>query len=131
MSRPSSLPVSSQQLVLSALRHTGRPMTAYGLLETLSDRGIKSPPIVYRALDALVKAGSVHRIEAINAFVACSCHADHTHELSVLTVCRACRRVEELHKPDVMKHLAQLSALGVRLPPQAVIELPVLCEGCS
>lgn len=130
MARPSTLSAPSQELVLKALRKSKAPLTAYNLLEKLKSTGIKSPPIIYRALEALVKSGAVHPIKALNAFVACNCASDHSHALSVLTVCKGCERVEELHNHAVIDHLTKLRKMDVRLPEHAVIELPVICSSC-
>lgn len=131
MARPSSLSAPSKDLVLSALRKHKEPMTAYGLLEVLGKAGIKSPPIIYRALESLMKSGAVHKITALNAFVACNCTADHAHDLSVLTVCHDCRQVEELHDHEVIHHITKLRKMKVNIPHHATIELPVTCAACA
>jgi len=131
MARPSSLAAPSQELVLCALRKHKAPMTAYGLLDALKKTGIKSPPIIYRALAALVQQGVVHHIHALGAFVACNCSHEHTHDLSVLTVCNRCQRVDELHDHEVIHHLGKLRKMEVNLPSHAVIELPVICHACA
>ncbi len=131
MARPSSLSAPAETLVLDMLRKERQPMTAYGLLDKLKASGIKSPPIIYRALASLVEAGAVHKINELGAFVACDCHDDHSHALSVITVCGKCSKVSELHDHAVIHHLEELSGLGVRLAGGAVIELPVVCKTCA
>jgi Fur family zinc uptake transcriptional regulator len=131
MARPSTLSAPSQDLVLSALRRQKAPMTAYALLSKLKKTGIKSPPIVYRALESLMRSGAVHKVEALGAFVACNCDSDHSHALSVLAVCRDCDAVEELHDHKVIRHLGKLTKMGVALTEHAVIELPVHCAECA
>jgi Fur family transcriptional regulator, zinc uptake regulator len=131
MARPSSLPIHPRDLVLKALKKSRKPMTAYELLERLKPHGIKGPPIVYRALDALMKAGTVHRINELGAFVACDCAKDHHHALSVLTVCSDCRKVAELHDHAIIHQLENLRKHGVPLQDHAVIELPITCSACA
>lgn len=131
MARPSTLPAPSHELVLNALQSATGPQTAYNLLENLKKFGINSPPIVYRALERLVERGAVHRIQALNAFVACNCSHDHEHALSVLTVCGQCRQVHELHDHAVIDHLNGLRALNVALAERGVIELPIVCPDCQ
>jgi Fur family transcriptional regulator, zinc uptake regulator len=64
--------------VLEALHKSGKPLSAYELLDKLHKFGIKAPPTVYRALETLVERGLVHRIESLGAFVAChDMHGDH------------------------------------------------------
>ena len=131
MARPSTLSAPASELVLKVLRKSKEPMTAYALLEKLKKHGINSAPIVYRALDALMKNGSAHKIKELGAFVACDCSQDHHHALSVLTVCGDCKEVEELHDHAVIHQLENLRKSGVRLQPHAVIELPITCNACA
>lgn len=131
MARPSSLPIHPRELVLKALRKSNVPMSAYSLLEKLKPHGVSAAPIIYRALEHLTKVGSIHKIRALNAFVACDCTADHHHSLSVLTVCDGCERVTELHDHTVIHQLEALRGRGVRLAEHAVIELPITCAACA
>ena len=131
MARPSSLSEPSQDMVLKVLRKNKLPLSAYAILEKLKKSGIKSPPIVYRALENLIKNGRVHRINELNAFVACNCESDHTHDISVLTVCSTCKKVEELHDHAIIQHLGKLRQMDISLAEHAVIELPVTCAQCQ
>lgn len=131
MGRPSSLPAPAAELVLKALRTSAAPMTAYTLLETLKKSGIKSAPIIYRALEILMKEGAVHKIKELGAYVACDSTGDHKHALSVLTVCHDCHKVTELHDHAIIHQLESLRKRGVRLTEHAVIELPIICNVCA
>lgn len=131
MARPSTLPAPAEELVLKELRKSRKPMGAYNILEKVKKFGINNSPVVYRALDALVKRGEAHKINELNAFVACDCTANHKHALSVLTVCSACEKVEELHDHGVIHLLESLRKKGVQLVENAVVELPVMCSKCS
>ena len=131
MARPSTLPAPANELVLKALRKSNLPMTAYRLLEKLKKSGVKSAPIIYRALDTLMEQGVVHKIKELGAFVACNCAKSHKHALSVLTVCGGCKDVKELHDHAVIHQLEGLRKQGVRLQEHAVIELPITCNACA
>jgi len=131
MGRPSSLSAPAAELVLKVLRKSEVPMTAYTLLEKLKKSGIKSAPIIYRALESLIMNGKVHKINELGSYVACDCTADHHHDVSVLTVCTGCKRVAELHDHAVIHHLTELRQLHVNLTKTAVVELPVICENCA
>ena len=131
MARPSSLSAPASELVLKLLRKARGPLTAYELLEKLKRSGIKSAPIIYRALDVLIKEGSAHKIKELGAYVACDCAHSHDHALSVLTVCGDCHEVEELHNHSVIHQLENLRKAGVRLQKHAVIELPITCNACA
>jgi len=131
MPRPSKLSTSPQELILNTLIENEQPLSAYAILEKVVKFGIKSPPIVYRALDALMTKGKVHKINELNSFIACNCDDDHQHLLSVLTICQSCAKVGELHDHGVINHLAKLRDFDIGLTNQAVIELPITCSNCA
>lgn len=85
--------------VLELIIEDGSAVKAYDLLDRLRpDVGSPKPPTVYRALEFLSKHGLVHRVEALNAFIAC----DHSHigHLAEFFICENCARVEERHAHD-------------------------------
>ncbi len=131
MPRTSKLSSPSPELVLNILRKNAGPLSAYEVLEKARRFGIKSPPIIYRALDSLIGMGKVHKINELNSFVACNCDDDHEHSLSVLTVCQKCKRVSEIHDHAVIDHLIKLKNLDIELIKQAVIQLPIICSKCA
>ncbi|NRP75769.1 Zinc uptake regulation protein [Ensifer psoraleae] len=63
----------NQSLVLAVLQSSEQPLSAYSILDRLREHGLKAPLQIYRALDKLLDAGRVHRLESMNAFVVC-CH---------------------------------------------------------
>lgn len=131
MARPSKLPVHPRELILAALRRSKTPLSAYDLLDKLKSHGIKGPPIIYRALENLLAKGVVHKIHATGAYIACNCEENHNHELSVLTICKQCKDVRELHDHAIIHHLEKLRGMQVNLPEYAVIELPIICKRCA
>lgn len=85
--------------VLELIIQDGSAVKAYDLLDRLSpDLGSPKPPTVYRALEFLSKHGLVHRVEALNAFIACE--HDHQGHLAEFFICEACHNVEERHAHD-------------------------------
>ena len=58
--------------VLELIAAESKPVKAYDLLDRLKDEhGSAAPPTIYRALDFLMANGFVHKLESVNAFVAC------------------------------------------------------------
>ena len=114
------------ELVIKA----GQPVGAYRLLEAMQDKGTRvMPPTVYRALNFLQGKGLVHRIESLNAFVACTQH-EHEHEGQFL-ICSDCGKTEELADESVSEMLREkASAHGFTLTQQT-IELKGLCKDCA
>ena len=80
-----------RQSVFREIAASHKAIGAYEVLDRLAIRGERLAPIsVYRAIEALVAAGIVHRFESRNAFFAC--HAGHEMRQLVLA-CEACGRV--------------------------------------
>jgi len=86
-------PIPNHERVIGLLRKSPKPMTAYELLDRLRPQGITAPPTIYRALDRLIGQGRAHRLESLNAFVAC---ADPHHGAAALfSICGDCGIVQE------------------------------------
>ncbi len=115
--------------VLEIIADAPGSLKAYDLLDRLTEEHAAArPPTVYRALEFLIEQGLVHRIESLNAYVACPC-PEHAHGFQLL-ICRLCGRVEELHLDDVNAQLARHARdLGFRVERQT-IELQGYCEAC-
>jgi Fur family zinc uptake transcriptional regulator len=121
----------NQSLVFGALSRAEAPLSAYTILDQLRDDGFRAPLQVYRALEKLVETGMVHRLESLNAFVACS-HPDcESHETIAFTICETCGKVEEISDETLEPRLRQLSAESGFAVKRAVVELRGVCAGCS
>ena len=116
--------------ILAVLARSPAPMSAYAILDVLKrDRPKLAPPTIYRALSALVAQGRVHRLESINAFVACQC-GDH-HDDMILSICDMCGRVEESLAPEVMSRLSRIAGKSGFVACRHVIELRGRCAACA
>ncbi|ANF58106.1 Fur family transcriptional regulator [Halotalea alkalilenta] len=119
--------------VFELVSDTPGGLKAYELLDRLStEHASARPPTVYRALDFLMEQGLVHRIESQNAFVACPCpepRPDH-HGGFQLMICRACGRVEEMHRLEVTALMSQLVAEHGYTLERQTVELVGLCPDC-
>jgi len=85
--------------ILELVISDGGAVKAYDLLDRLKPEiGSPKPPTIYRALEFLSKLGLIHRVEALNAFIAC----DHQHDgdLAEFFICETCSSVEERHAHD-------------------------------
>ncbi|MTH95819.1 Fur family transcriptional regulator [Roseibium sp. RKSG952] len=118
-----------QAEVLDILRRRHGPVSAYDVLETLrkTHKNI-SPTTIYRALSALTKSGQVHRVESLNAFIACQCER-HQHA-SILSICEQCGSVEESVDPDLVKGLSSVICKSGFSPMRHVIEVLGTCGSC-
>jgi Fur family zinc uptake transcriptional regulator len=118
----------NQSEILSCLRNSGEPLSAYAILDRVRKSGISHPPTVYRALNDLMKKGMVHRLESRSAFVACG-HGACDGKFA-FAICRACDKVVEILLPD--KDQAMLLGLAPKeiSPEQVTVEIAGLCEDC-
>jgi Fur family zinc uptake transcriptional regulator len=115
--------------VLQLLLESEAPAKAYDLLQQLGDDGAAKPPTVYRSLDFLLEMGLAHRIESLNAFVACG-HWKHGHA-AVFLICDNCGSAGELHASDSVKKLTQdVESVKFKMR-NAVIEVRGLCAECA
>lgn len=126
MARPKA---GTDDAVLALLKESGTPLSAYQILDALRPSGVQSPPIVYRALDRLVKAGQVHRLEQSNAFFAC--HGHHHDDTVVFAVCRNCNRVEEWAVAGLDDSLSRAAALTGFSVAGRTVEVRGLCAQCA
>jgi len=121
----------NQTLVLGVLEKSHEPVSAYTILERLRDEGFRAPLQVYRALDKLLAFGKVHRLESINAFVACS-HAGHSHSggVTVFAICETCGKVNEFHDDIISERLALWQQKSDFKSEKTTIEIRGLCTKC-
>ena len=101
--------------VLEILLEQHRAMGAYDVLERLTADGYgNQPPVAYRALEFLVENGLVHRIQRLNAYLACM-HPGEAHAPAFL-ICTACDAIAEAPADAARTALArQAAALGFTL----------------
>lgn len=120
-----------QQLTLDALEAAAAPMTAYEVLDALkATRPTAAPPTAYRALTKLIALGLVHRLESLNAYVACS--GGHGDADPAFSICDDCGHVDELSDPTIAATLTQMAtaASGGFAPTKHVVELHGRCGKC-
>jgi len=121
----------NQSLVMAKLSQSNEPLSAYTILDQLRDQGFRAPLQVYRALDKLVDAGLVHRLESLNAFVACRHPACEDHEAIAFVICESCKRVSEITDTNLSKRLEHLSSKAEFSTKKATIELRGVCGNCK
>ena len=124
--------------VLGLVAAAGKPIKAYDLLEQIrvdksadgEGAGAAAPPTVYRALDFLLANGFIHKLESINAFVACH-HPNAAQHSAPFLICDGCHKAVELEDEHVVATLdAQARALGFS-PQTQTLEVHGLCAECA
>lgn len=122
----------NQSLVLGALARADGPRSAYELLDDLRDDGLRAPLQVYRALDKLLELRLAHRLESLNAFVACG--EPNVHEdggIAAFAICEKCGRVEEFCDDAVCGRLGAIAHETGFRPRRTTIEIRGLCRTCA
>jgi Fur family transcriptional regulator, zinc uptake regulator len=113
------------QLILAA----DQPIGAYALLAELQrERGKLGPPTVYRALEFLLAAKLIHKIESVSAFIACG-DVEHPHE-SQFMICDDCGATEEIRDEEIVASLHRLGEGRGFAVARQVIEARGLCPAC-
>ena len=119
--------------VLGLVADAGMPIKAYDLLDKVREgegAGAAAPPTVYRALDFLLANGFIHKLESVNAFVACH-HPNAAQHSAPFLICDACHKAVELEDEHVVATLdAQARALGFS-PQTQTLEVHGLCAECA
>jgi len=121
----------NQALVLGELESSVAPLSAYTLLDRLRGDGLRAPLQIYRALDKLMEFGLVHRLESLNAFVACCRPEGEAHGTTAFAICGKCGRVSEFASEAIEGLLAKWAAGARFRPDKTTIELRGLCAACA
>ena len=121
---------SLRRRVLTLVWDSHKPIGAYDILDKLGREGkAAAPPTVYRALDFLIEAGLVHRLDSLNAFIGCPDPA-RSHAGQFL-ICRRCRTVLEIDDPEIDKVVANKAEVLGFTSVQQMVEVQGLCANCT
>lgn len=121
-----------RRLVLEEVAGSHTAVGAYDILDRLSRKGDRrmAPISIYRALDSLVAAGIVHRLESRNAFFAC--HAPHPGDRrQIVLACETCSAVAELAGDAVFEGVAAAAAAARFAVGRALVEVLGTCGACQ
>ena len=119
--------------VLQLVADAGKPIKAYDLLERVRDgegAGAAAPPTVYRALDFLLANGFIHKLESINAFVACH-HPNATRHSVPFLICEGCNAAIELEDASIVAALDAAARSHGFAPQAQTLEVHGLCARCA
>ncbi len=120
--------------VLALVIRAAGPVGAYTLLDALkAERANAAPVTIYRALDFLMEHGLIHKIERLNAFVACAEsgeHEHHDHAVQFL-ICRQCGTVAEMEDDGISAAVSQAAGKTGFRPDHATVEVEGTCGNCA
>jgi len=116
--------------VLELLLQEHRALRAYAILELLREAGFGSqPPVAYRALDFLVEHGFAHKIEKLNAFVACA-YPGEMHSPAFM-ICRKCDAIAEAQSAPARGILGIAARASGFQIEKTMVEAEGLCPSCT
>ncbi len=120
----------NQTLVFDRLARAEGPLSAYTILDQLRGDGFRAPLQVYRALDKLLDYGLIHRLESLNAFVACAHPHCHAAGIIAFAICERCGQVNEFSDDMVAERLAHWAHDHSFTPSKTTVEIRGHCAGC-
>lgn len=115
--------------VLELLMDQHGPAKAYDLLPLIDSDKQAKPPTIYRALDFLVRMGLAHRIESMNAFVACDIGA--CARSTIFLICDNCGAAEEFDAGHALVDLTEAAKHDGFEIRRTMIEASGLCANCQ
>lgn len=118
--------------VFEEITSTLSSVGAYEVLDRLAKKGTRLAPIsVYRALDALLEAGVVHRLESKNAYFACRrLHQPRTGRRPMFLSCEKCGVVQEVDGDEIFQAI-DAAAHGAKFEPRVrFVEVSGTCQDC-
>jgi Fur family zinc uptake transcriptional regulator len=119
--------------VFEEIASTQASVGAYEVLDRLAKKGTRLAPIsVYRALDALLEAGVVHRLESKNAYFACGrLHKAPTGRRPIFLSCEKCGTVQEVDGDHIFQAIDE-AAHGAKFEPRVrFVEVSGTCQECA
>ena len=121
-----------RQDVFQEIAATYTSIGAYDILARLAERGIRLAPIsVYRAIDALLEAGVIHRLESKNAYFACR-RLDHAMgRRPIFLSCEKCNTVQEVDSEGIFDTIDNLARNADFQPRVKFVEVSGLCRSCA
>ena len=123
----------NEAVVYHELVREGCALTAYELLDSVRHSGIRSPTQVYRALERLAERRLVHRVESMNAFIACThAHDDDPYPQAVaFAICNKCGSVTEIDLSTIDQDLGDCAAKSGFKIDHSFFELHGKCRNCN
>ena len=121
----------NQRIVLDIVEKAKGPLKAYSILFNVQKKGINAPQQIYRALDKLIEAGKIHKIESKNAFVACKNSNCEVSKATAFSICESCEIVDEISDTKLSKYLSKFNNKKGMKFKRFNLEFFGLCKKCK
>ncbi|MDN2483325.1 Fur family transcriptional regulator [Vibrio agarivorans] len=124
-----------RQLILKALVHADRALSAYDLVDYSQHHFSQSiqPMSVYRVLDFLESEHFAHKLKASNKYIACS-HilCDHAHGIPQILICSKCNKIsEQTVDPELLESIQTHAKQQGFIISSPQLELNGICRDCA
>ncbi len=120
---------SPRDEVMEIVKSSQKPIGAYTILEKFKKKHPNAAPLtIYRALEYLQKNHLVHRIEKLNAYVAC-CYG-HGCAAQFL-VCSTCGTATEIEMQAFDNQIGKVARQYGFKVEQSILELVGTCSTCA
>ena len=120
---------NNSEILFKYLKDRAVPLTAYELLDGLRSKGMVAPTTIYRALEKLLEAGRIHKIESLNAWTVCC--ENHNKKTAIFEICDDCGNVTEHLDTSFTESIKKLSKRTGFLPNKPIFEIHGQCANCS
>jgi Fur family transcriptional regulator, zinc uptake regulator len=115
----------TRRKVLAIIWSDHKALTA---AEVMAALGNNQPPVTYRALEFLHKAGLIHHVASLNAYIGCP-HPEHPHQ-SQLLICDSCHTVTEVSYPKLEAQLENMAKHHAFTVKEQHVEMLGRCADC-
>lgn len=113
-------------LVISLLKKSNRPLTAYELADRSSEQGtVINPAQIYRVLERLIIAKRVQRIELLSAYML------RQGEVPGFMVCRCCRSVQSFPLGAMLQAAERICRSRTFRLSRTIVESWGICAECN
>lgn len=119
--------------VLEEVAASHHAIGAYEILERLArkEETRLAPISVYRALEALLEMGVVHRLESRNAYFACHTPHGQNGTRQIVLACERCATVAEVAAPAAFDAIDGAAHTAGFRTSRALVEVVGLCASCA
>ena len=122
-----------RKCVYDTIVNENGPIKAYDIIERLRDADLKlTPATIYRSLDYHIEKGLIHKINALNAFVSCTCdNHNHEHKTSLMLICSKCHRAQEILDSELCDSIHEHIFKHGMVLEHNCIEIQGICSDCQ
>ena len=121
--------MNNKDIVIKIIKKSSSNMTAYEILRKFQKVKNVQPMTVYRALNALIDDGVIHKSNINKTFIYCKHDHDHNHN-PVIAICKKCGDTDEL-KSDLFINFFKKYSLKKFKFENFELEVSTICTTCT